>query len=47
MYYSELLNKAEEVNDENMRILYVAAFAFSAYSLQDRRTKKPFNPMLG
>lgn len=33
LYYSELLNKAEECNDENMRILYVAAFAVSTYSV--------------
>lgn len=30
-----------------MRILYVAAFALSGYSLQEGRTKKPFNPLLG
>ena len=47
LYYSELLNKADELNDENMRILYVAAFALSTYSLNEKRIKKPFNPLLG
>lgn len=47
MYYSQLLNKAEEVNDENLRILYVSAFAVSTYSLNEGRVKKPFNPLLG
>jgi len=47
MYYCELLRKADEENDENKRMLYVAAFAVSVYSLHDKRIKKPFNPLLG
>ena len=47
MYYSELLNKAEEMNDQNMRMLYVAAYAFSIYSLNEKRLKRPFTSLVG
>ncbi|KAK4884344.1 hypothetical protein RN001_000615 [Aquatica leii] len=46
--YSELLDKAAEVNDPYERMVYVAAFAVSAYaSSYSRAGNKPFNPLLG
>ena len=30
-----------------MRMLYVAAFVISQYSVSEGRLKKPFNPLLG
>ena len=47
MYYSELLDRANSEMDPEQRILYVSAFIVSQYSLNDQRTKKPFNPLLG
>lgn len=46
--YSELLDKAAEVEDPYERMVYVAAFAVSAYaSSYSRAGNKPFNPLLG
>jgi hypothetical protein len=47
MIYSDFLNKADDSYDENARMLYITAFIVSGYSLNEYRTKKPFNPLLG
>ncbi|XP_058768014.1 oxysterol-binding protein-related protein 1C-like [Vicia villosa] len=50
MEYSYLLDQAYEWGkrgDSLMRILYVAAFAVSAYASTEGRICKPFNPLLG
>ncbi|PRP89224.1 hypothetical protein PROFUN_02098 [Planoprotostelium fungivorum] len=44
--YYDLLNKADEMEDPNHRMTYVAAFAATSYSCSVRTTK-PFNPYLG
>ncbi|KAM5302374.1 oxysterol-binding protein-related protein 3 isoform 4-T6 [Glossophaga mutica] len=46
--YSELLHKAARIPDPVERMVYVAAFAVSAYaSSYFRAGSKPFNPVLG
>ncbi|ORX94973.1 hypothetical protein K493DRAFT_260922 [Basidiobolus meristosporus CBS 931.73] len=46
--YSELLDKASEMDNSIDRLAYIAAFALSAYaSTQSRTGRKPFNPLLG
>ncbi|KAL0276748.1 UNVERIFIED_CONTAM: hypothetical protein PYX00_004254 [Menopon gallinae] len=46
--YSELLDKAAELDDPYERMVYVAAFAVSSYgSSYYRAGSKPFNPLLG
>ncbi|KAG8514752.1 Oxysterol-binding protein-related protein 3, partial [Galemys pyrenaicus] len=46
--YSELLDKASQIPDALERMVYVAAFAVSAYaSSYFRAGSKPFNPVLG
>lgn len=46
--YSELLDKAAELDDPYERMVYVAAFAVSSYgSGYFRAGSKPFNPLLG
>ncbi|XP_049834429.1 oxysterol-binding protein-related protein 3-like isoform X1 [Schistocerca gregaria] len=46
--YSELLDKAAELDDPYERMVYVAAFAVSSYgSSYFRAGSKPFNPLLG
>ncbi|XP_063237836.1 oxysterol-binding protein-related protein 6-like isoform X2 [Bacillus rossius redtenbacheri] len=46
--YSELLDKAAELDDPYERMVYVAAFAVSSYSSSYFRAgSKPFNPLLG
>ncbi|XP_044743181.1 oxysterol-binding protein-related protein 6-like isoform X3 [Chrysoperla carnea] len=46
--YSELLDKAAELDDPLERMVYVAAFAVSSYgSSYFRAGNKPFNPLLG
>ncbi|XP_053519584.1 oxysterol-binding protein-related protein 3 isoform X4 [Artibeus jamaicensis] len=46
--YSELLDKAAQLPDPLERMVYVAAFAVSAYaSSYFRAGSKPFNPVLG
>ncbi|XP_065211901.1 oxysterol-binding protein-related protein 6-like isoform X2 [Planococcus citri] len=46
--YSELLDKAVELEDPYERMVYVAAFAVSGYgSSSCRAGSKPFNPLLG
>ncbi|XP_022913092.1 oxysterol-binding protein-related protein 6-like [Onthophagus taurus] len=46
--YSELLDKAAEIDDPYERMVHVAAFAVSAYaSSLTRAGNKPFNPLLG
>lgn len=47
MLYGSLLNRADNIDDENMRIMFVAAFVVSGYSLNEFRIKKPFTPLLG
>ena len=47
MEYSNLLNLASESDDPTMRILYVTAFGVAHYRSSDKRTNKPFNPILG
>jgi hypothetical protein len=47
MYYSYLLDKANQENDSIKKLLYVMAFVVSQYSLTKDRAKKPFNPLLG
>lgn len=46
--YCELLDKASTTNDDIERMLYIVAFAVSAYSTSYYRAgHKPFNPLLG
>ncbi|OWK51092.1 Oxysterol-binding protein-related protein 7 [Lonchura striata] len=46
--YSELLDRASRARDPRQRLVYVAAFAVSAYaSTYYRAGSKPFNPVLG
>ncbi|KAH9864135.1 hypothetical protein J1614_010069 [Plenodomus biglobosus] len=49
--YSELLDSAvKAAPDDGERLVYMAAFAISAFSnsrVKDRAIRKPFNPMLG
>ncbi|XP_022249828.1 oxysterol-binding protein-related protein 3-like isoform X2 [Limulus polyphemus] len=46
--YNELLEKADETEDAFERMVYIAAFAVSAYSSSYYRAgHKPFNPLLG
>lgn len=46
--YSELLDKAAQIPSPLERMVYVAAFAISAYaSSYYRAGSKPFNPVLG
>ncbi len=50
MEYSNLLDKAAQVNDANERLLYITVFALSSLSssrVRERAIRKPFNPMLG
>ncbi|XP_023931326.1 oxysterol-binding protein-related protein 6-like [Lingula anatina] len=46
--YSELVDKAAQTDDPIDRMVYVAAFAVSAYASSSCRAgQKPFNPLLG
>ncbi|CCU81571.1 oxysterol-binding protein 1 [Blumeria hordei DH14] len=48
--YAELLDKAISQRFSSTRLLYVAAFAISHFSInrcKERALRKPFNPMLG
>ncbi|KAI7798916.1 oxysterol-binding protein-related protein 3a [Triplophysa rosa] len=46
--YHHLLDTAADTNDPHMRMVYVAAFAVSAYACSFTRAGgKPFNPVLG
>lgn len=46
--YSELLDKAAELDDPYERMVHVAAFAVSSYANSTSRAgNKPFNPLLG
>ncbi|KAK7898577.1 hypothetical protein WMY93_019430 [Mugilogobius chulae] len=46
--YCELLDTANQTHDPYQRMVYVAAFAISAYtSTYHRAASKPFNPVLG
>lgn len=47
MYYSPILDSANDQSEPEKRMLYVVAFLISQYSVSDLRTKKPFNPLLG
>ena len=45
--YSELLDKAANIEDSRQRMLHIAAFAVSSYSSAYYRAgHKPFNPLL-
>lgn len=46
MEYTDLLNKADETDDPNMRLVYAVCWAVSGY-IAFGRTWKPFNPILG
>ncbi|KAM9214911.1 LOW QUALITY PROTEIN: oxysterol-binding protein-related protein 7 [Leptosomus discolor] len=45
--YSALLDRASRARDPRQRLVYVAAFAVSAYVTYYRAGSKPFNPVLG
>ncbi|XP_062383140.1 oxysterol-binding protein-related protein 7 isoform X1 [Sardina pilchardus] len=46
--YSELLDTASNTEDPYERMVYIAAFAISGYSIATYRNRyKPFNPVLG
>ncbi|XP_019623652.1 PREDICTED: oxysterol-binding protein 1-like isoform X3 [Branchiostoma belcheri] len=45
--YSDILNKAAQLESSTEQLAYVAAFTASAYSTTTQRTGKPFNPLLG
>ncbi|CUM48490.1 uncharacterized protein AC631_02318 [Debaryomyces fabryi] len=45
--YSTLLDKAAQIDDSTLRMVYVAAFAASEYASTINRIAKPFNPLLG
>ncbi|KAH3671222.1 hypothetical protein WICMUC_004739 [Wickerhamomyces mucosus] len=45
--YSYLLDQAATFEDSSLRLLYISAFAASAYSSTVDRVAKPFNPLLG
>ncbi|XP_033728021.1 oxysterol-binding protein-related protein 6-like isoform X1 [Pecten maximus] len=46
--YSELVDKAVEIDDPYERMLYIAAFTMSSYASSGYRAgHKPFNPLLG
>ena len=48
LQYSELLDKASNIDDPYERMIYIAAFCVSGYSaLYYRVGHKPFNPLLG
>lgn len=46
MQYSELLDKAAQLDDPIQRLLHVTVFAISCYTVAER-VGKPFNPVLG
>ena len=48
MEYSELLDRASQIDDEHLRLVYVSAFIVSTYSANYYRTgRKNFNPIQG
>ncbi|CAF1461107.1 unnamed protein product [Adineta steineri] len=48
MEYSDLLDRASQIDDGHLRLVYVAAFIVSTYSSNYYRTgRKNFNPLLG
>jgi hypothetical protein len=46
-YYLDLLNKASEEPKPEMRLCYIAAFIIGEIFLNNGRTLKPFNPIIG
>ena len=46
-YYLDLLNKANEEPQKEMRFCYIAAFIVGEIFLNNGRTLKPFNPIIG
>ena len=46
-YYLDLLNKANEEPKQEMRLCYIAAFIIGEIFLNNGRTLKPFNPIIG
>ena len=46
-YYLDLLNKADEEPKQEMRLCYIAAFIIGEIFLNNGRTLKPFNPIIG
>ena len=47
MYYSKLLDEADYQVSPELRMLYVAGFVVSQYSVSENRFKKPSNPLWG
>ncbi|CAG9314221.1 unnamed protein product [Blepharisma stoltei] len=47
MTYSEIIERACEEKDPQLRLALVACFAISQFSMCINRTMKPFNPLLG
>ena len=47
MEYYGLLERAVKAPSSLQRLLHLAAYALSPYSSAQRRSHKPFNPMLG
>lgn len=47
MEYSELIRKANNTDDQYLRLMYVFAGFFMVYVNTPNRMKKPFNPLLG
>eukprot|EP01103_Thecamoeba_quadrilineata_P010239 TRINITY_DN214_c0_g1_i1.p1 TRINITY_DN214_c0_g1~~TRINITY_DN214_c0_g1_i1.p1 ORF type:complete len:807 (-),score=176.14 TRINITY_DN214_c0_g1_i1:77-2497(-) len=45
--YANLLESAAAASEPELKLLYVCAWATSAYSTTDERIGKPFNPVLG
>ena len=46
-YYIDLLNKASEEPKQEMRLCYIASFIIGEIFLNNGRTLKPFNPIIG
>ena len=46
-YYMDLLNKASEEPNPDMRLCYIASFIIGEIFLNNGRTLKPFNPIIG
>ena len=46
-FYLDLLNKASEESQQEMRLCYIAAFIVGEIFLNNGRTLKPFNPIIG
>lgn len=48
MEYQDLLVKANKIEDEALRLIYVSTFILGQYHASSiKRSSKPFNPILG